>query len=111
MDKLATYRQHIQRFLEEYAAYPPSNGDVEMEPIFDTVHDHYLLKSVGWDGHQRVYGCLLHVDIKNGKIWIQHDLTEEGIANRLVEAGVPKSDIVLAFHSPFKRRFTEFAAG
>jgi hypothetical protein len=27
----------------------------------------------------------------------------------LLEAGVPKSDIVLAFHSPSKRKFTDFA--
>ena len=26
-----------------------------------------------------------------------------------VDKGVPKNDIVLAFHSPFKRRYTEFA--
>jgi hypothetical protein len=48
---------------------------------------------------------------KDGKIWIQHDGTEIGIANQLVELGIPKSDIVLAFHSPFKRQFTEFAVG
>jgi hypothetical protein len=34
---------------------------------------------------------------------------EVGIANELVERGVPKKGIVLAFHSPFKRQFTEFA--
>jgi hypothetical protein len=56
-----------------------------------------------------VYGSIVHLDIRNGKIWIQHDGTEVGIANRLVEAGVPKTDIVLGFHSPFKRQFTEFA--
>jgi hypothetical protein len=47
--------------------------------------------------------------IRDEKIWIQHDGTEGGIANELVERGVPKQDIVLAFHSPFKRQFTEFA--
>lgn len=45
----------------------------------------------------------------NGKLWIQHDGTEDGIANRLVELGVPKSDIVLAFHPPYKRPYTDFA--
>jgi hypothetical protein len=27
-----------------------------------------------------VYGTILHVDIRNGKIWIQRDFTEEGVA-------------------------------
>ncbi|WP_322745610.1 element excision factor XisI family protein [Plectonema radiosum] len=55
-------------------------------------------------------GCILHLDIKDGKIWIQHDGTEVGIANQLVEMGVPKLDIVLAFHEPYIRQFTEFGA-
>ena len=36
-------------------------------------------------------------------------MTEEGIATDLLEAGVPKEDIVLAFQPPDVRRFTEFA--
>ncbi len=66
---------------------------------------------VGWSNKRRVYGCVLHVDIKNGKIWIQHDGTEGGIADELMDRGVPKHDIVLGFHSPFKRQFTDFAVG
>ena len=80
-----------------------------MEEIIDPVHDHYQLMSVGWNDYQRIHGCLFHIDIKDGKIWIQHDGTEEGLADRLVECGVPKTDIVLAFHVPFRRQFTEFA--
>jgi XisI protein len=33
------------------------------------------------------------------------------VANRLVEMGVPKQDIVLAFQSPFMRQLSEFAVG
>ncbi|WP_460200716.1 element excision factor XisI family protein [Scytonema sp. NUACC21] len=44
-----------------------------------------------------------------GKIWIQYNGTEEALAERLVELGVPRSDIVLGFHSPFKRQFTSYA--
>lgn len=53
----------------------------------------------------------MHINIRNDKIWIQHDGTEAGVANLLVEMGVPKTDIVLAYQSPFKRRYTEFAVG
>ncbi len=35
--------------------------------------------------------------------------TEDDIAADLVAAGVPKSDIVLGFQSPFMRQFTEYA--
>jgi hypothetical protein len=53
---------------------------------------------------------VIHVDIKDGKIWIQCDFTEEGVANELVELGVPKTDIVLGFRSPYVRQFTDFAS-
>ena len=109
MDKLVIYRQHILTIMEEYSAYTPSYGVIEVEQIIDSVRDHYQLMSVGWNNQYRIHGCLLHIDIRNGKIWIQHDGTEEGIANRLVEMGVPQNDIVLAFQSPYKRQFTAFA--
>ena len=64
-----------------------------------------------WRGNKREFGCILHLDIKDGKVWIQHDGTEVGIANQLVELGVPKHDIVLAFHEPAVRQFTGFGTG
>jgi hypothetical protein len=111
MDKLDRYRELVRQVIEEYGSYKPAYGDVEREIVIDPVRDHYQLLSVGWNDQRRIHGCVLHIDIKNGKIWIQHDGTEEGVANRFVAAGVPKQDIVLAFHSPFKRKFTEFAVG
>jgi hypothetical protein len=54
---------------------------------------------------------VLHLDIKKGKIWIQYDGTEVGIADELVKLGVPKKDIVLAFHDPLLREYTGFAVG
>jgi XisI protein len=53
----------------------------------------------------------VHLDIKDGKIWIQQNNTEREIAEELVGMGVPKSDIVIGFHSPFKRKFTDYAVG
>jgi hypothetical protein len=111
MDTIVQYRKYIQDILDEYASYKPRYGDVEMEVIADTQRDHYQLLSVGWNQLERIHGTLIHIDIRDGKIWIQHDGTEEGIANRLVEQGVPKSDIVLAFHPPYKRPYTDFAVG
>lgn len=111
MDKLTHYRQLVQDVLQEYGALKPSYGDVEMELIVDTTRDHYQLLSVGWNNLERIHGTLLHIDIRDGKIWIQHDGTEEGVANRFVEQGVPRSDIVLAFHPPYKRPYTDFAVG
>lgn len=111
MDKLVTYRQVIQQLLDEDQRYRASYGDIHREAIQDREHDHYQLLSIGWYQQQRIHGCLWHIDIRDNKIWIQQDNTEEGLANRLVARGIPKRDIVLAYQSPFKRQFTEFAVG
>jgi hypothetical protein len=105
------YRQYICQILSERAqrASRQRNAEeYEVQTIFDTERDHYQLLYVGWRGDQRDFGCILHLDIKDGRIWIQHDGTEEGIANRLVAMGVPKQDIILAFHEPYVRQFTGF---
>ena len=109
MDKLEKYREYVQQLLVKYGSYKPSYGDVEVEQIFDTVRDHYQLVNVGWENKHRVYGCSIHIDIKNEKIWLQWNGTEDDIAADLVKLGVPKEDIVLGFQSPFMRKFTEYA--
>ncbi|MEW5988607.1 MAG: XisI protein [Chloroflexota bacterium] len=108
MAKIDTYRAYVQQVLEQYAGHGTADERVEAQTIFDTVHDHYQLVYVGWRDLHRVYGCVTHIDIKNDKIWIQHDGTEVGLANEFVELGVPKEDIVLAFHAPYKRPYTGF---
>jgi hypothetical protein len=109
MAGIADYRSHVQQVLENYGRHQPADDDVEMQVITDTVRDHYQLVCVGWYGQRRIYGCVLHIDIKGGKVWIQHDGTEVGIANELVALGVPKDSIVLGFHAPYKRPFTGYA--
>ncbi|HIK05072.1 MAG TPA: XisI protein [Trichormus sp. M33_DOE_039] len=104
------YRQHIQNLLNEHAKLVWDER-IQAQTIFDTEHDHYQLVYVGWRNSKRVYGTVLHLDIIDGKIWIQQDGTEVGIANKLVELGVPKQDIVLGFDPPKFRHYTDFAVG
>ncbi|MDZ8262810.1 XisI protein [Nostoc sp. ChiQUE01b] len=104
------YGELVQTILKRHSIHH-SNDDTEVQLIFDTERDHYQVIHLGWEELRRVYGCIMHIDIKNGKIWIQRDGTESGVANELVTAGVPKQDIILGFHAPYKRKFTEFAAG
>ncbi len=108
MGKTSLYRNLIKEVVRSHN-YPAAYGEIEKQNVFDTENDHYQLVYAGWNNNQRKYGCLLHLDIKDGKIWIQHDGTEVGVANELVEMGVPKEDIVLAYHAPYKRPYTGFA--
>jgi hypothetical protein len=109
MDTLETYRQLIQDIITAYTQIPYAHGDIKFETVFDREQDRYLLMILGRENKRRVHGCLIHVDIINGKFWIQRDGTEKGVANELVQAGIPKDKIVLGFRSAQLREHSEFA--
>jgi len=113
MDKLTTYRSLIQRALTEYATLVnrQQKPGIETVCVFDEKRDHYLLLTVGWLEAQRVRNTTLYVRLRDEQFWVEEDWTEEGIAPELVRAGVPKEDIVLAFHAPYKRPYTGFGVG
>ncbi len=111
MDKLELYRAIARELIKKYSRIKPSYGEVEIEEIFDLERDRYQLLTIGWNKQKRVYGTTIHLDIKNGKIWIQENTTEFDLANELVEMGVSKQDIVIGFHTPKMRELSEFAVG
>jgi hypothetical protein len=51
----------------------------------------------------------VHIDLIDGKVWIQYDGTTRPVAEELVAAGIPREDIVLAFYSSRVRQHTGFA--
>jgi hypothetical protein len=109
VDELDTYRRIIEDLLRNYARYRPARGDIQIEVIIDRTQDHYELMYAGWNGPYRIHGSVLHLDIRDGKVWIQHDGTEEGVADQLVSAGIPRDRIVLAFKPADIRPHTGFA--
>jgi hypothetical protein len=111
MDQLTRYRALVRRLLGDKAELMQSQPAPGLETfcVFDTEHDHYLLLTLGWSERRRVRGTILFVRIRDGKLWVEEDMTEEGIATELVNAGVPRQHIVLAFQHPEMRPYTEFA--
>jgi hypothetical protein len=110
MDRVKTYRDLLEKIITEYAAIPYAYGEIERRAVFDRNKDTYLLLINGWKNNRRIHGVIIHADIINGKIWIQRDGTEEGVATDLEAAGVPKSDIVLGWYDARTRQHTEYAA-
>jgi hypothetical protein len=109
LETLKLYRKTIREIIETYARLKPSLGEVQIETIFDEANDHYELMYAGWNRHYRIHGPVLHIDIRNEKIWIQHDGTEDGVAEEFVKAGIPRDRIVLAFKAPDLRQYTDYA--
>ncbi len=110
MEKLTKYRNIIQQIVQRHAQFRPSHGQITPLAICDTQRDQYLLLDAGWDNTGRVHSVAFHAQLRDHKIHIEWDGTEYSIAQELVDAGVPKEDIVLAFYRPEMRPLTEFAA-
>jgi hypothetical protein len=111
MDKLTEYPKLVKRILTEYVELSNRhpNPDIETFLIVDESKAHYIWMNLGWQNGDRVTGMTVYVRIQSGKFWVEEDWTEDGIANDLIRAGVPKEDIVLAFHEPKMRRYADFA--
>lgn len=111
MGGLDEFRAIIKRVIGEYAQFKPSIGEIDVETVFDENSDHYEMLYIGWEGKKRIHGTVIHIDIRDEKIWIHHDGTESGVAEDLVAAGVPRDHIVLGWHSPELRKHTAYAVG
>lgn len=111
MDQSAYYCAIVKRLLRNYhSAGRTSDDNLESLLILDDEHGHYAWLTLGWQGYERISAPTMLVRVRQGKIYVEEDWTNLGLVDDLLAEGVPKSDIVLAFHHPAEREFTEFAA-
>lgn len=110
MGKSINYKNVVKSIIEEIGAMSGSNSEIATQIVTDDIHGHYILFSTGWQNKGRIYGPFVHIDVtEDGKVWLQHDGTNLVIADLLEERGIPKEDIVLAFHAPQRRALTGYA--
>ncbi len=104
-------REIIQKTLKEYASIPSINSTSQDRLIFDTNADSYQWLSMGWNGMQRIFNVIIHIEIRQNLVWIERNNSSIEIGEILVEQGVPRNQIVLAFHAPYKRGLHGYATG
>jgi hypothetical protein len=110
MDKVTKYRQILREIILRFGSYTSSYSKTDWLPICDDERSEYLLVDVGWEkDEKRTYLIVFHFRIKNDKIYIEQDNTDANPVQQMLDAGVPKEDIVLAFYSPSHRALTDFA--
>lgn len=110
MDTRLNYQAIIKKVLQEHADYRAKFPDgYESQVLFDDDRGQYLVLDIGWNGDTYLHATPIHLSLIEDKVWIQYDDTEEGVATDLIEAGIPKSAIVLGFRHPKLRQYTGFA--
>jgi XisI protein len=93
-------RDIAEKILQEYIDFLGNDDLAEVKLVLDEKRDRYLLVETGWPNGCRIYGNLIHIEIIDNKLWIEHDGTEDGVAYELMAAGIPEQHIVLAFKLP-----------
>ena len=109
---MATQLNHahiIKNVLLNYLKYDDASSLIKSSVSFDDDHGNYTLLQYGWRDKEYLHGAVIHIQVIKDKIWIHYDGTEYGVATDLVEAGIPKSEIVLGFRHPSIRKYTGFA--
>ncbi len=110
MEPIESLRDAIARVFRSWEAFPGAAAKFYIVGVMDTARDRYTLTHIDFDGERYQSHLLAQLEIRDGKIWILTDNTEEGVAAELVSEGISKSAIVLGFYSPAMRNMGEFAA-
>jgi hypothetical protein len=98
-------REIIRATLEDFAS---SQND---RLVFDSEHDVYQWLQHGWDDMRRIFAVLVHLEVRQGFVWVERNNVEPSVVDVLLEKGVPKKQIVLGFQAPYKRADSGFAVG
>ena len=111
MDKITLYQNAIIDLLKEYVSIKPVNmKDTEQQLIVDRERNHFAFVRLGWEGDQFIYQCIIHFDIKDGKIWLQQNRTDQKLIDELIAKGINQNDIVIGFIPPYARLANNVAA-
>jgi XisI protein len=86
---------------------------LQVFPIFDRQTDRYQLLCQGWTASEkRVFHPVIHIEIIQDWVWIQHNQSDLDIGEALCNRGIPKSQIVLGLHPPSVRQLNPaYASG
>jgi protein gp37 len=110
MDKTIIYQNIVEKVLENFVtARIQNDSPIITQVVADTRNHHYQIVRTGWLKGKQIYNVIFHFDIINEKIWLQRNISDYDIVEDIEQMGVPKSDIVLAFHSPTMRAMTGYA--
>ncbi len=63
MASVEQYQGIVQDLIEEYASHKPSYGEIDVKPIINVEQGQYQVMHVGWQGHSRVHGPAIHIEI------------------------------------------------
>lgn len=105
MDKVKKYCWILESTVKRHAQFQPANGEIKTYAVCDFENDEYMVSDSGWNEKgRRIYDVVLHFRLQNGTVYIERDNTDAEVARELLESGINKDDIILAFNAtPYQK--------
>jgi hypothetical protein len=89
-----SYADILTKVMRDEERFQPSFVPVKIVPVCDPTSGQFLLVAVGWEGRRRVDSILFHAQLIDGHVIIERDMTEEGLKQTLIEAGIRAEDFL-----------------
>ncbi|MFN0122105.1 MAG: element excision factor XisI family protein [Blastocatellia bacterium] len=100
LNKMDSYRQILRQVVEYHASLKPGNRKIDSIAVCDPRNDNYLMMDIGYDHLGRVDEVIIHLRLReDGRVLIEYDGIEYGIARDLIKAGIPPEDILLNMYA------------
>ncbi|MEM7536364.1 MAG: element excision factor XisI family protein [Chloroflexota bacterium] len=109
-ERIGEYRKVIKSILHEYTRpFVQQSDGVDVVAVCDENTDTYSVINVGWTGERRTNLTAVLMRIVNGQIWVESDNTMYRFVDELLAHGIKHDEIVIGFHTPRMRQYTDFA--
>ncbi|HSK72043.1 MAG TPA: element excision factor XisI family protein [Pyrinomonadaceae bacterium] len=104
-NQIENYRQILQQTVNRHAQFQPANGQIETRAVCDRETNEFLVVDSGWNEKgRRIYDVILHFRLQDGTVYVERDNTDAEVVRDLLEAGIEKDNIILAYNSlPYQR--------
>ncbi len=105
MDRIKNYRQILEQIVKRHAGFQPANGEIETHAVCDREQDEFMVIDSGWNEKgRRIYDVVLHFRLQDGTVYVERDNTDAEVVRELLESGIAKDDIILAYNAlPYQR--------
>ena len=99
------YHQILESIVKRHAQFQPANGEIETHAVCERAGDEYMVIDSGWNEKgRRIYDVVLHFRLQNGIVHVERDNTDAEVVRELLESGIAKDDIILAYNAlPYQR--------
>ena len=99
------YREILQSIVNRHAKFQPANGNIQIHAVCDAENGDYMVVDSGWNEKgRRIYDVVIHFRLQGGKVSVERDNTDAEVVRELIEDGIAKDDITLAYNAvPFQK--------